>query len=70
MNGSPTRAHSESGAVSKPVLLIVLCVLLVAAVVWSVMRTRAVRGPAVGGKVPIDIEKVRERVRTEGFGHR
>lgn len=55
---------------NKPLLLAVLCVVLVAAVAWSVIRTRAASGPSVGEKVHIDIEKVREQVRTEGFGRR
>ncbi|MBM3493948.1 MAG: hypothetical protein FJX72_06465 [Armatimonadetes bacterium] len=64
----PLRA--ARGAVSKPLLLAILGIALVAAVVWSVTRTRAVTGPAVGSKVPIDIEKVREQMKTEGFGRR
>ena len=64
------RVPTTTGAISKPLLLVILCVVLVAAVTWSVVRTRAVRGPSVGERVPIDIETVRETMRTEGFGRR
>jgi len=49
---------------------VVVLVLLVVVGVWSYVRARSTAGPSEGQKVRVDINKVREQLRTEGFGRR
>jgi hypothetical protein len=66
------RRRSERGelSLSSPVVLIVVLVLLVVAGIWTYVRARSAAGPAEGQKVEVDINRVRQQLRTEGFGRR
>jgi|GEM_PF-3270784 len=64
--------RTERGALSlrSPAVLVVVLLLLVVVGVLSYVRTRSTAGPSEGQKVKVDINKVREQLRTEGFGRR